>query len=124
MKLKSSFLSGEFWLFAVIALVMLWLESRGISAADIKAQGELFIVKLQDWVVTLGPLILAVVFGIKRTLLKVQQGRAELRIELERLRLGARPRESQPAQLDAVNDRVGTVAERPTWVPEDGNHAC
>lgn len=90
MKLKSSFLSGEFWLFALIALGMMYLEHKGISAADIKAHGEVLVVKMQDYLTTVGPLLLAVAFGIKRTILKIQKMKAEMAIQIEQIRTALR----------------------------------
>ena len=90
MKLKTSFLSGEFWLFAGIALGMMYLEAKGISAADIRAHGEVFVVKAQDYVTSIGPLLLAVAFGVKRTILKVQKMKAEMTIQIEQIRAALR----------------------------------
>lgn len=90
MKLKTSFLSGEFWLFLTIALGMMYLEKKGISAADIKAHGEVLVVKMQDYVTAVGPLVLAVAFGVKRTILKIQQMKADMAIQIEQIRSVAR----------------------------------
>lgn len=86
MKLKSSLMTGEFWLYGAIAAAMLYMQSKGITAADIKAHGEALIIRAQDYVTELAPLVLAIAFGIKRTILKWQQTRAELQIELAKIR--------------------------------------
>jgi hypothetical protein len=122
MRLKSSFLSGEFWLFAAIAGVMLYLESKGITAADVQAKGELIIVKLQDWLAAVGPLLLAVAFGVKRYLLKAQQLKAELAVELERIRAVGREVMRQPVEAAPVRGPVPAdlrPRERATWAHEE-----
>ncbi|MCB2218042.1 MAG: hypothetical protein KQH59_18425 [Desulfobulbaceae bacterium] len=86
MKLKSSVLSGEFWLYGLLAAAMIYLQSKGITAADIKAHGEALIIRAQDYVTELAPLVLAIAFGVKRTILKWQQTKAELQIELAKIR--------------------------------------
>ncbi len=89
MNLKSSFMSGEFWLCAIIGGVMLFLNYRGISAADIKAHGEGLLNQAQGYITTIGPLLLAFLFGVKRTILKIQKLKAEMTLQIEQIRAGS-----------------------------------
>ena len=89
MKLKSSFLSGETWVYVLVIGGMLYLQTKGISAEDVVQKGKLIITKIGNDFAIYIPAGLAVINGVKRYLLKAQQLKAKMNVELERIRASA-----------------------------------
>lgn len=71
MDVKSSFKTGEFWLYAIVIVGCLYLNFvKGYSIDDIKQYHDLVVAKIENFAVTWIPVILAIVYAVKRTGLK------------------------------------------------------
>lgn len=86
--LKPSLKSGEFWLYAVVIVGLFYLNGKGVTPGKIASYGQLLVVKFEEYTTTVGPVALAVIFAAKRTYLKYQQMKNEVKLELAKSKGG------------------------------------
>lgn len=82
--LKPSLKSGEFWLYAVAIIGLLYLNGKGVTPGTIADHGQVLVVKLEEYTTTIGPIVLTIAFAAKRTYLKFQQMKNEVTLEIEK----------------------------------------
>ena len=82
-KVKSSFASGEFWLYIIVTLGCFYLSYRGYTVEDIKQYHDLVVAKIENFRVVWIPVIVSIVFAAKRTALKAYA----LWVELQKLKI-------------------------------------
>jgi len=83
MDIKPSFKTGEFWLYVLVILFCFYLDYKGYSVEDIKQYHDLVVAKIENFKVTWIPVIMAIVFAVKRTGLKAYA----LWIELQKIKI-------------------------------------
>jgi len=88
--LKTSFLTGEFWMFLLAGMVMLYLDSKGMTVDDLAKRGDVFVAKVQEAASEYKYIIMATIFGVKRMMAKITQMILLYRVAVERLRLELR----------------------------------
>ena len=83
--LKPSALTGEYWLYIGVGLVMLYLESKGISVEQLQQRGK-DIIDQAGGVKHLEFVLLAAIYALKRSVLKWREMHYKATIELEKIR--------------------------------------
>ena len=95
-KLKSSFKSGEFWLYAVVVIGLFYLANKGITVEMITEKGTEYVSTFSSYMASAGALIAAVIFAVKRTYLKYQGIKADLEIALNTKAEDVKPPVAEP----------------------------